>query len=170
MSSGSDKQPSGLSLEIGALPEKAASSYAAAVGQRLKSVRKAINLSQDELASQSGVSYSVLQKYEIGRSVPGGEAIAGFVRCGINGNWLLTGDGPMLMAELCLASEQNNPEPALINQGALAALLQGAIGLVKEGMPVDRAARLAAETYQRALESGEITPTGIGKGKHGQAA
>lgn len=70
------------------------------IAERLKAARGVIGLKQDEMAAQSGVSYSVFQKYEMGRSVPGGEAIAGFVRLGINANWLLTGDGPMLLADL----------------------------------------------------------------------
>lgn len=67
---------------------------------RMKAARTALGLKQDEIAAQSGVSYSVYQKYEMGRSVPGGEAIAGLVRLGINANWLLTDEGPMLIADL----------------------------------------------------------------------
>jgi transcriptional regulator with XRE-family HTH domain len=64
---------------------------------RLKAARAALSLKQTEVAAQSGVSEGGYQKYEMGRSVPGGEAIAGFVRLGINANWLLTGEGPMLL-------------------------------------------------------------------------
>lgn len=70
------------------------------IAERLKTARAALGLKQDEMASQSGVSYSVFQKYEMGRSVPGGEAIAGFVRLGISANWLLTGEGPMLLKDV----------------------------------------------------------------------
>lgn len=65
---------------------------------RLKAARAEIGLSQKEMAAQSGVSARGYQGYEDGRSLPGAEAIAGFVRLGINANWLLTGDGSMLLS------------------------------------------------------------------------
>lgn len=68
----------------------------ATVSERLKLARSELGLKQEELAAQSGVSSRAYQGYEAGRSVPGGEAIEGFVRAGINANWLLTGEGPML--------------------------------------------------------------------------
>ena len=49
------------------------------------------------MAEQSGVSARGYQGYEDGRSVPGGEVIAGMVRLGINANWLLTNEGEMLL-------------------------------------------------------------------------
>lgn len=70
------------------------------IEERLKAARAALGLSQKDIAAQSGVSTRGYQGYEDGRSVPGGEAIAGLVRLGINANWLLTGEGPMLLAEL----------------------------------------------------------------------
>lgn len=66
---------------------------------RLKIARASFNLNQKEFASQSGVGFSTYQKYEMGMSVPGGEAIEGFMRLGISANWLLTGEGEMLISE-----------------------------------------------------------------------
>lgn len=66
------------------------------MGERLKAARTAIGLSQTEAAVKSGVPVGTLRKYEQGPSQPGAEALAGFVRIGINANWLLTGDGEML--------------------------------------------------------------------------
>jgi transcriptional regulator with XRE-family HTH domain len=53
-------------------------------------------MSQKTFAAQSGVSPRSYQGYEDGRSVPGGDAIAAFVKMGVNANWLLTGEGEML--------------------------------------------------------------------------
>ena len=72
--------------------------------KRLKDARAALRLSQKEVAEQSGVSVRGYQGYEDGRSTPGGEAIAGLVRLGINANWLLTGEGPMLLSDLRVAA------------------------------------------------------------------
>ena len=41
-----------------------------------------------------------LKNYEASQRIPGGEAIAALMHAGINANWLLTGEGPMLMADL----------------------------------------------------------------------
>lgn len=65
--------------------------------ERLRAARIALGLKQEELAAQSGVSGRSYQGYEAGRSIPGGEALEGLIRAGINANWLLTGEGDMLL-------------------------------------------------------------------------
>lgn len=70
------------------------------ISARLKVARTSFTLNQKEFASKSGVGFSTYQKYEMGMSVPGGEAIEGFVRLGINANWLLTGEGPMRISDI----------------------------------------------------------------------
>lgn len=67
------------------------------IARRLREARETLGLKQAELATKSGCSPSTYQKYEQGSSVPGGEAIAGFARLGINAHWLLTGWGSMLV-------------------------------------------------------------------------
>ncbi len=69
------------------------------LSDRLKLARAALSLNQKEFASKSGVGFSSYQKYEMGLSIPGGDAIRGFVQLGINANWLITGDGEMLLAD-----------------------------------------------------------------------
>lgn len=91
--------------------------------QRLKDARAALGLSQKEIAEQSGVSARGYQGYEDGRSTPGGEAIAGLVRLGINANWLLTGEGSMLLADL-------QAPAGVLDQGRL----QLSIQAVEEGL------------------------------------
>lgn len=54
---------------------------------------------------------STYRKYEGGSSLPGTEAIAGLIRTGINANWLLTGEGPMLLASGQAHPEQMAGEP-----------------------------------------------------------
>lgn len=77
------------------------------ISARLKIARTALALNQREFASKSGVGFSTYQKYELGMSVPGGDAIEGFVRLGFNANWLLTGEGPMLLSELLYEAMQD---------------------------------------------------------------
>ena len=69
-------------------------------GDRLKAWRDTKQLKQPEMATLLGMSPSTYQKYETHVRAPGAEAIEGFVRAGLNANWLLTGQGPMLLADL----------------------------------------------------------------------
>ena len=82
---------------------------------RLKEARARLGLSQKEIAEQSGVSARGYQGYEDGRSVPGGDAIAGLIRLGINANWLLTGEGEMFstpqMQERLQVARAETPYP-----------------------------------------------------------
>ena len=52
-------------------------------------------MTQAELAMQIGIHIGQLKKYEQGRTVPGGDALAAIAATGVNVNWLLTGVGPM---------------------------------------------------------------------------
>lgn len=69
-----------------------------AVGTRLKEARAALGLTQKELCSISEMPLPSLRDYELCKRIPGGEAVSGLVRAGINANWLLTGDGEMLLS------------------------------------------------------------------------
>ncbi len=69
------------------------------IGDRLKAARSLLKLTQEEMATKSCVSASMYQKYELGSSTPGGDAIAGFVAAGVNANWLLTGEGEMFASD-----------------------------------------------------------------------
>ncbi len=129
------------------------------ISGRLKAARAALGLSQTEAASGAGVPVGTLRKYEQGPSLPGAEAIAGFVRLGINANWLLTGDGPMLLAELA-----PKPAPVKINIEALAASLDAMRKLAKPGESPEALSRKAAQFYQYMLDQGLITPEGQGEG------
>jgi transcriptional regulator with XRE-family HTH domain len=68
---------------------------------RLKAWREGKMLKQDEAASLLGVPAGTYQKYEMGIRAPGAASIEAFVVSGgINANWLLTGQGPMLVGDL----------------------------------------------------------------------
>lgn len=77
------------------------------IGARLKVWREAANLKQGEAANVLDLSGSTYQNYERDVRAPNTEGLEAFVRAGINANWLLTGEGPMLLSEL-----QGTPVPA----------------------------------------------------------
>lgn len=72
-----------------------------ALNSRLKAWRDAQRLSQVAAAATFGIPASNYIKYEAGTRVPGAGPMEAFVTAGgINANWLLTGQGPMLLADL----------------------------------------------------------------------
>jgi len=72
-----------------------------AVGERIKQARNALNITQDVLSQRAdATSKRGLQDNEAGKAVPGGAIIAALVASGINANWILTGEGEMLLADL----------------------------------------------------------------------
>lgn len=128
------------------------------IGGRLKAWREKNKLTQPGAASLYGVKPSSYQKYEMGLSAPGAEAMEKFVRAGINANWLLTGEGPMLLADL-------KPPPLLnkLNVDALEAIFEGSF-IAAPRMPPEQRAGLCANLYKGLIDRGEITPDGIGTG------
>ncbi|MBN8516605.1 MAG: helix-turn-helix domain-containing protein [Candidatus Accumulibacter sp.] len=70
------------------------------VGTRIKQARGVLGLTQKDLCEATGMPLPSLKNYEASQRIPGGDAIAALMHAGINANWLLTGEGPMLLAEL----------------------------------------------------------------------
>lgn len=129
----------------------------------MKQAREALELSQAKFSEQNGYKIRTYQKNEAGVSEAGVTLAAGFVRAGINANWLLVGEGPMLLEEL-----QPKPQPMKINTEALAAILDGAMRGLK-GASTLEVAEFAVKMYVDALQQGLITPDGIGSGNQGNA-
>lgn len=138
------------------------------IGARLKAWRDSFGLNQAEAASRLQLSASTYQNYERDIRAPNTEGWEAFYRAGINANWLLSGEGPMLLKDL------QPPAPAAlprlkINTEALAAIMDGAMkGL--PGAPMADIVKFAVDMYMNALESGLITPDGVGKGAPGKSA
>lgn len=136
---------------------KAATQKPTFIGGRMRVAREFLGFSQQGLADELGVSKRGIQDNETRNRVPGGDVINGFIHLGINANWLLTGEGPMLLADLA-------PKPApppQINVPALSAIIEG---LTKAGLPPAKLGQTAVRYYLDALSQGLITPTGIGDG------
>ncbi len=73
------------------------------ISSRLKEWRTYKNLTQKGAGELLGISHGVYQKYELGARAPGAEAIEALVKGGVNANWILTGIGPMLIADYSTA-------------------------------------------------------------------
>lgn len=68
--------------------------------KRIRELRKALNLNQDELAMKLGVQRSTITNYELGRRVPLDAVIASICReFNVSETWLRTGEGEMFRAQ-----------------------------------------------------------------------
>lgn len=130
----------------------------------MKQAREALELSQAKFSEQNGYKIRTYQKNEAGVSEAGVTLAAGFVRAGINANWLLVGEGPMLLEEL-----RPKPQPTKINADALAAILMGAMKALPKA-DTGAIADFAVKMYLDVLERGLITPDGVGKGDLGEVS
>lgn len=94
-----------------------------------------------------------LREYELGKRTPGGDAIEAFIRAGINANWLLTGEGPMLLAEL---QAQADHGPGLDRDRLRQAMKAMEKGLSAGGitMPPGKKAELLLAVYDMLEEPG----------------
>ena len=63
------------------------------LNDRIKATRKALGYTQKQMGEAIGSYLSTWQDYEAGKSIPGGNALAGLARLGVDINWLLTGEG-----------------------------------------------------------------------------
>lgn len=63
---------------------------------RIKALRKSVNLNQTDFGKAVGVTLSAEQKWELGISTPSDAAIMNIVsKFGVREEWLRTGEGPM---------------------------------------------------------------------------
>jgi len=134
------------------------------IADRLKATRASFSLNQKEFASKSGVGFSTYQKYEMGLSLPGADAISGFMRLGISANWLLTGEGEMLLSDV-----QPRPAPPVDPFEFNEPLYLEAIRAVEDGltaagrkMQIDKKAELFVTAYEL-MNNPANTKEGISK-------
>ena len=68
------------------------------MNQRLRELRKALNLNQTEFGNRIGVKQSTITGYETGNRIPLDSVIISICReFNVNENWLRSGDGEMFL-------------------------------------------------------------------------
>ena len=68
------------------------------MNDRIKKVRKALDLTQQEFAKRIGIKRNTIATYETGKSKPSDAAVSLFCReFNINETWLRTGEGDMFI-------------------------------------------------------------------------
>jgi transcriptional regulator with XRE-family HTH domain len=126
------------------------------LASRLRAARGVLGLTQRQVAQKAQMPLPSYKDYEAGNRMPGGEALELLIFAGINANWLLTGEGPMLMAEL-----DGPAVPAAVN----AATLEGIIGSVEEALALrrlklepEKKAQLIGLIYDFSTQVGSFEP------------
>lgn len=66
---------------------------------RLKQARERLGYTQSDISEAVGSKLRSWQEYERGTRTPGSQVITGLARLGINANWVLIGEGEMLMKD-----------------------------------------------------------------------
>ena len=75
------------------------------IGERLRLLRGEFDLSQADMSSKFRIPFGSWKKYEAGPSEPGAGALRGLAEGGVNINWLLTGEGEMLLTDQVKVTE-----------------------------------------------------------------
>ena len=69
------------------------------MAERLRKLRNALGLTQEQFAKELGISFATVNRYEKGKRSPDAEFFQVLVdRYKVNLNWLFTGEGPMFLA------------------------------------------------------------------------
>jgi transcriptional regulator with XRE-family HTH domain len=82
---------------------------ASEIGNRLRLYRESLATTQEKFAGMIGGTKRAIQNNEAGTTAPNSRLLRRLSELGLNVNWLLTGNGPMLLAELA-RSENWDPE------------------------------------------------------------
>lgn len=69
------------------------------ISDRLRILRKELDLTQPEAADKFHIPVATWKKYEKGPSEPGFGALCGLAEGGVNAHWLLTGEGRIMLNE-----------------------------------------------------------------------
>jgi transcriptional regulator with XRE-family HTH domain len=69
------------------------------IAERLKMVREKWQLSQNRMSLKIGISQSTYSRIEAGKLSISEDALMGLAKARVNTNWLLTGEGEMLLSE-----------------------------------------------------------------------
>lgn len=140
------------------------------IGNRLRRWREHVGLSQKEAATRLSVPARTYQNYEMDVRAPGADAMECFVRGGINANWLLTDEGPMLLEERqrpdAPGPGQGEPDEShTTRKGLDVELMRELLELVEEELeqrdlhlPPANKARVLALMYDYVDKVGEADP------------
>lgn len=126
----------------------------------MKVAREALGLSRPAFTTKcGGITVRTLENNEGGANEAGAGLIAAFTLLGINANWLLTGEGPMLLKDLAVSSSAL--APAALDLAALqmvAELLEDELARKHARLDPARKAEVISLLYEEAVTESEEEP------------
>jgi transcriptional regulator with XRE-family HTH domain len=114
------------------------------VGARLKAVRQQLKMSQAAVSQATGIPLGTYKKYEGEERLPGSVALAAIGKVGVNINWLLSGEGPMLLSDL----DKAGPTLDVRVMGMAIKELEEALGRTRRTLDPERKARAVGILYE----------------------
>jgi transcriptional regulator with XRE-family HTH domain len=91
----------------------------ASIGERIEAARKSLGMTQVQMTTHLGIAISTYQICESPRANPKVSVIAGLVELGISSDWLVTGQGEMLLADRGQAPDADDDSNEVIKSRAL---------------------------------------------------
>jgi transcriptional regulator with XRE-family HTH domain len=102
--------------------------FNALIGGRIRLFRESLGYTQGKLASEAKGTKRAFQDNEMGKTAPNSKALHGLLQLGMNLNWLLSGEGPMLLSEV----EKQKYTPNTLDQGLLVFVVDAINKAVKD--------------------------------------
>lgn len=129
------------------------------IGERMRIFRESINFTQEQMAESFGGTKRGLQDNEWGRAAPNSKVLIGLARRGLNINWLLLGDGPMLLADLQTASGANTAGAADLHAyGECLEILELALNKFNRKLDPEKKRAAVDSLYRAWLRDKQIDP------------
>lgn len=114
------------------------------IGARIREVLKLKEWNQDRLAAEISSTRRTVQDNIAGISAPNSTSLRGYIRIGVNVNWLLAGEGPMMLADLMKGAAPLDTE--LLKR--VVAALEAEIDRLGAELTADEFAQCVALTYE----------------------
>lgn len=132
------------------------------IGERAKFVRKKLQLNQQEIAAEIGISSRSWQKLERDEGTVNSDIILAFSRVGINPGWILTGLGPRSMDD---KSVLKGDGPATFLHVEILASIGAIVSAFNGGSPVstgdlEHLLKVCGDAYNHLIERAD-DPTDV---------
>lgn len=148
-------------------PQTPSGTTAVEMGSRLRTWRRSAKLTQDELAAQLELSTDTLRRYESGINMMSASALTVLYAHGVNMNWLITGERPMMRPQDGSEEEtaihelvQAMRELRVCHPDSFAMLVKGFIARSKEAIRLSELERKVAFQDHPRMDA----PQGWGQG------
>ena len=126
------------------------------IGERLRFFRESKKMSQVQMAAVLEGTTKGLQNNELNISLPNSKVLIGLYGLGLNINWLLSGEGPMLLSDLQTASDADTAD--LHAYGECLEILELALNKFNRKLDPEKKRAAVDSLYRAWLRDKQIDP------------